>query len=418
MHMKRETAPGLDPAALREDFPILKTCVHDGKPLVYLDNAATTQKPLSVIRALSEYYETTNANIHRGIHYLAERATEGYEAVRAKVAGLINAPDVRSVVYTRGATEGINLVANGWGRKFISRGDEIALSEMEHHSNMIPWQLLAREKGAVLRYIPVLEDGTLDIEAYHRLLGPRVKLVTVTHVSNVLGTINPVREMAAWAHGCGAVFMVDAAQRVPHGPVDVQDLDCDFLAFSGHKMCGPTGIGVLYGKLEILDQMDPFMGGGEMILKVLWDRATWAEVPHKFEAGTPPIAEVFGLGAAIEYLERIGLDNIQAYEHRLTRYALRRLEEVPGIRIHGRAPQRAGVISFELSGVPAHDVAQCVDQEGIAIRSGFHCAQPLLRKLGVPASSRASVYFYNLEWEIDRLAEALARTRDFFEHGH
>jgi cysteine desulfurase/selenocysteine lyase len=414
---RARAAPALDPVALREDFPILKTRLHDGKVLVYLDNAATSQKPEPVIRTMSEYYRSTNANIHRGLHSLAERATEGYEAVRTKVAALLNAPYARSIVYTRGTTEGINLVAHGWGRKFIGEGDEIVLSEMEHHSNMIPWQQLAHERRAVLRYIPVLEDGTLDLEAYHRLLGPRVKLVSVTHMSNVLGTVNPVRDMAAAAHDCGAVFLVDAAQSVPHGPVDVQDLDCDFLAFSGHKMCGPTGIGVLYGRPEVLEQMDPFMGGGEMICKVFWDRATWAEVPHKFEAGTPPIAEVFGLGAAIDYLVRIGMDNIQEYEHALTRYALRRLQEVPGIRIHGRAPLRGGVISFELDGVPAHDIAQFADREGIAIRSGFHCAQPLLRKLGVPASGRASFYFYNLEWEIDRLADALNKTREFFNRG-
>jgi cysteine desulfurase/selenocysteine lyase len=419
LNIERETAAlNLDPAALRQDFPILKTRVHNGKPLIYLDNAATTQKPQSVIQALSEYYQATNANVHRGLHYLAEQATLGYEAVRAKVAGLINAPDVRSIIFTRGTTEGINLVAHGWGRKFIRAGDEIVLSEMEHHSNMIPWQLLAREKGAFLRYIPVLDDGTLDMQAYHRLLGPRVKLVSVTQMSNVLGTINPIREMAASAHGCGAVFVVDAAQSVPHGPVDVQDLDCDFLAFSGHKMCGPTGIGVLYGKREILDEMDPFMGGGEMIMKVFWDHATWAEVPHKFEAGTPPIAEAFGLGAAIDYLRRIGMENIQMYDRKLTRYALRRLKEVPGLRIFGRAPLRGGVISFELAGIHAHDVAQFADQEGIAIRAGHHCAQPLMRKMGVPATGRASVYFYNLEWEIDRLVEALIKTKDFFEHGH
>jgi cysteine desulfurase/selenocysteine lyase len=288
---------------------------------------------------------------------------------------------------------------------------------MEHHSNMIPWQLLAREKGATLKFIPVREDGTLDLDVYRNLLDPRVKLVSVTHMSNVLGTINPIKEMTALAHRAGALMMVDAAQSVPHLPVDVQNLDCDFLAFSGHKMCGPTGIGVLYGKPEILETMDPFMGGGEMILKVFWDHATWAEVPHKFEPGTPPIAEAFGLGAAVDYLAGLGMDALQAHEKKLTRYALERLKEVPGLRIFGAAPDRGGAISFELPGIHAHDVAQFVDREGVAIRAGHHCAQPLMRKLGVPATGRASLYLYNLESEIDQLVAALIKTREFFNHG-
>jgi cysteine desulfurase/selenocysteine lyase len=415
-HPDRPPAAALDPRAIRRDFPILARTIHDGKPLVYLDNAATSQKPQVVIDAVADYYRAINSNVHRGLHQLAEQATEGYEAVRGKVAALIGAADARAIVYTRGTTESINLVAHGWGRKFIQAGDEIVLSEMEHHSNIVPWQLLAGERGATLRYIPMREDGVLDLDAYRRLLGGRVKLVSVTHMSNVVGTINPVREMVRWAHEAGAVFVVDAAQSVPHLPTDVQDLGCDFLAFSGHKMCGPTGIGVLYGRPDRLEEMNPFMGGGDMIHKVNWDHSTWAEVPYKLEPGTPNIAGVFGLGAAIDYLQAIGLAAIHAYETELIRYALQRLSEVPGLRIFGQAPERGGAISFVLPGIHAHDVAQFVDREGVAIRAGHHCAQPLLRKLGVPATGRASLYFYNLREEIDALVVALLKTQKFFEH--
>jgi len=402
---------------LREDFPILLQHLHGRKRLAYLDNAATTQKPRSVIQALRQYYETSNSNVHRALHVLAERATQGYEEARGKVARLIGADDTRSIIFTRGTTESINLIAHGWGRKFVSRGDEIVLTEMEHHSNLVPWQLLAAEVGAHLRFVPVLEDGTLDLGAYRNLLNRRTKLVSVTHVSNVLGTVNPVAEIAALAREAGARVAVDAAQSVPHRVVKVNDLGCDFLSFSGHKMCGPTGIGALYGRPERLEEMAPFMGGGEMIEKVFADHATWAEIPHKFEAGTPNIAGAFGLAAAIDYLEGIGFEAIERHEKELTAYALSRLRGLPGLRIHGEAPERGGVVSFSLPGVHPHDAAQFLDREGVAIRAGHHCAQPLMRKLGVVATSRASLYVYNLEEDIDQLVAGLVKTMEFFDRG-
>jgi cysteine desulfurase/selenocysteine lyase len=330
------------------------------------------------------------------------------------VARLIHAPSESSVVFTRGTTESINLVAHGWGRKFLQPGDEIVLSEMEHHSNLIPWQLLARDREAKLRFVPVAEDGTLDQQAYLELLGPRTRLVALTHVSNVLGTVNPIRGLAEAAHAHGALFLVDAAQSVPHLPVDFQELQVDFLAFSGHKMCGPTGAGVLVADPERLDEMDPFMGGGEMILKVHLERAEWAEPPHRFEAGTPNIAGVVGLGAAIDYLERIGLEAVHAYEQDLAGYAWERLTGIPGLSMYGRAPERSGVFAFDLEGVHPHDVSQFVDREGVAIRAGHHCAQPLMRKFGVPSTGRASIYFYNTREDIDRLADALVNVKEFF----
>ena len=402
---------------IRKDFPILSQKVYGDKPLAYLDNAATTQKPSSVVCGVCDYYQIFNANVHRSLHYLAGQATLRFDEARRKVARFIGAPSERCVVFTRGTTESVNLVAHGWGRKFIKAGDEIVLSEMEHHSNLIPWQMLAGEKGATLKFIPVLGDGTLDLEAFRKLLSPRVKLVAVTHISNVLGTVNPIKDIAALAQREGARVLIDAAQSVPNRPVDVQDIGCDFLAFSGHKMLGPTGVGVLYGKLDLLDAMDPFMGGGEMINKVEYDRATWAEVPHKFEAGTPHISGAIGLGVAMDYLCALDMSRVQAYERELTDYTLARLTDLPGVRIFGVAPDRGGAVSFEVEGVHPHDLAQFVDQEGVAIRAGHLCAQPLMRKLGVPAVNRASLYVYNKREEIDQLAEAVRKARSYFNHG-
>ena len=415
---KCEFPAGWDVEAIRRDFPILAQRVRGGRPLIYLDSAATAQKPRCVIDATCRYYEEINANVHRAIHRLAELATDSYEEARRKIAAFIGAPAETQIIYTRGTTEGINLVAHGWGRKFLRAGDEIITTEMEHHSNLVPWQLLAAATGARLKFIPVREDGTLDLAAYHQLLGPRVKLVALAHMSNVLGTVNPVREMIADAHRAGALALLDGAQSVPHFPVNVQELDCDFLAFSGHKMCGPTGIGALYGKAALLESMDPFQGGGEMISKVTLDHSTWADLPHKFEAGTPDIAGAIGLGAAIEYLSALGLDRVHAADQALTDYAVRALSQVQGLRIHGRAPGRGGAISFELEGVHPHDVAHFVDQDGIAIRAGHMCAQPLMRKRGVPALSRASLYLYNRPDEVDALAASLARVREYFTRGN
>ncbi len=406
-----------DPVKLRAEFPILTQIIHGSKPLAYLDNAATTQKPSMIVCALCDYYEECNANVHRSVHFLAGQATEQFEDARRKVAAFVGAPSARSIIFTRGTTEGINLVATAWGRKFIQPGDEIVATEMEHHSNLIPWQLLAKEKGAVVKYVPVLEDGTLDQAAYRRMLSPRVRLVAFTHVSNVLGTVNPAKEMTAAAHEAGAVVLVDAAQSVPHMAVNVMDLDCDFLAFSGHKMCAPTGIGALYGRESILSEMDPYMTGGEMISKVTLEGATWAELPHKFEAGTPNIAGSIGLGTAVDYLAGLGMDKIRKYEHELTAHAVEVLGRIKGLRIFGRAPERGGAVSFDVEGIHPHDLAQFTDQEGIAIRAGHMCAQPLMRKLGVPAVSRASFYFYNLKEEIDRLAAAIEKAKGYFNHG-
>jgi cysteine desulfurase/selenocysteine lyase len=407
-----------DPARIRKDFPILSTTVRDGKKLVYLDNAATTQKPLAVIEAMGSYYREINANVHRGIHRLAELATESYEEARRKAAAFIHAPDARGIIFTRGTTEGINLVAHAWGDSFVRSGDEIILSEMEHHSNLVPWQLLAKRSGAKLRFIPVLDDGQLDMTAYHNLLSNKVKLVAVTQMSNVLGTINPAKEIVAAAHAAGAKVLLDGAQSVPHLPVDVQDLGCDFLAFSGHKMVGPTGIGILYAREELQEAMEPFLGGGEMISKVTWEQSTWAEIPHKFEAGTPNISGAIVLGVAMDYLRGIGLDHIHAYERELTEYAIRKLSEVPGLKVIGRAPERGGAVSFDLEGIHPHDVAHFVDKDGIAVRAGHMCAQPLMRKFGFAALSRASLYFYNVREEIDQLAASLHRVKGYFSRGN
>jgi cysteine desulfurase/selenocysteine lyase len=412
-----EPGPALDSRRIRWDFPILGRLVHQDKPLAYLDNAATTQKPKAVMDALETYYASYNSNVHRALHALGEQATLAYEEARARCAGLIGAAAPEEVIFTRGTTESINLVAHSWGRRHIGEGDEIILTEMEHHSNLVPWQLLASERGARLRFVPVREDGTLDMEGYRSMLSPRVKLVAFTHVSNILGTVNPAREIIAAAQREGAVTLIDAAQSVPHRPVDVQALGCDFLACSGHKMAGPTGIGLLYGRRTLLEEMPPFLSGGEMIKKVTLETATWADLPHKFEAGTPHIAGAIGLGEAVRYLQGIGMEAVQAHESEITQYALERLQQVPGLRILGSAPDRGGVISFTVDDMHPHDIAQYVDSHGVAIRAGHGCAQPLLRAFGHTAVSRASFYIYTLREEIDQLYEALIKAKEFFSHG-
>jgi cysteine desulfurase/selenocysteine lyase len=398
---------------IRRDFPILDRRI-DGKKLVYLDNAATSQKPRPVLDALTEHYEEHNANIHRGVHRLAEEATAAYEEARQKVARFLGAPDVRGLVFTRGTTESINLVAHAWGRKFLREGDEVVLTEAEHHSNLVPWQLAARATGAKLCFIPILEDGTLDLKEAERLIGPRTRLVGCIHASNVLATINPVEELARMAHDVGALMLVDGAQSAPHLPVDVGALGCDFFACSGHKMLGPTGVGVLWGRPEILEDMDPFLGGGEMIREVHLDHSIWNDLPYKFEAGTMNIAQAVGLGAAVDYLDELGMQNVREHERRLGEYAFRRLSEIEGNAVYGPKKDRTGLVSFSLPDVHPHDLSQLLDDEGVAIRSGHHCAQPLMRRLGVVAAARASFYLYNTEEEVDALVEALVRAREFF----
>jgi cysteine desulfurase / selenocysteine lyase len=402
-----------DVQEIRRDFPILEREVN-GKGLVYLDNAATSQKPRRVLDALADYYENHNANIHRGVHRLAEEATAAYEGAREKVARFLGARDTSSLVFTRGTTESINLVAHAWGRKFLKEGDEVVLTEAEHHSNLVPWQLAARATGARLRFVPVLDDGTLDMEEAGRLIGPKTRLVGCIHASNVLATINPVEDLGRMAHDAGALMLVDGAQSAPHLPVDVGSLGCDFFACSGHKMLGPTGVGVLWGKPEILDDMDPFLGGGEMIREVHLDHSTWNDLPYKFEAGTMNVAQAVGLGAAVDYLDDLGMEDVREHEKRLGEYAFRRLSEIEGITVYGPEKDRTGLVSFSLPDVHPHDLSQLLDEDGIAIRSGHHCAQPLMRRLGVAATSRASFYLYNTEEEVDSLIEALGRAREFF----
>lgn len=396
------------PQKIRDDFPLLRRTVH-GKRLVYLDNAATSQKPRQVIDALVRYYTEYNANVHRGIYEIAEEATMRYEEARAKVARFIHARRPEEIVFTRSTTEAINLVAYAWGRANITAGDEIVLTEMEHHSNLVPWQLLAAEKQARLKFIPFDGSGVLQLDEYERLLTGRTKLVAVTHQSNVLGTINPVKEIARRAHAVGAKVLVDGAQSAPHMPVDVQDLEVDFFAFSGHKMCGPTGAGAIWARYELLDAMPPFHGGGEMIMVVQLEKSTYKDPPHKFEAGTPNIADCIVWGDAVDYLQAIGMVAIREHEKALTAYALQRLPEVPGITLFGPTDlsQRGGAVAFGLDVVHPHDVAQVLDQEGVAIRAGHHCTQPLHRRLGVAATARASFYLYNTEEEIDALVRGL-----------
>jgi cysteine desulfurase / selenocysteine lyase len=402
-------------ADIRKDFPILSRQVH-GKPLVYLDSTASSQKPSAVIEAMSTYYETTHANVHRGVYEISEEATAMMEKARVKVARFINVRQSKQIIFTRNTTESINLVAYSWGNKNISAGDLIVLTEMEHHSNLIPWQLLAQRTGARLEFVPITTDGLLDLDVYEQLLQQQPKLVAFTHMSNVLGTINPVQQMTAQAHAAGATVLLDGAQSVPHMPVDVQALDVDFLCFSAHKMLGPTGIGVLYGKRGILEDMPPFMGGGEMIRKVGLRESTWNDLPWKFEAGTPAIAEAIGLGVAVDYLNELGMENVRRHEQEITMYAMTQLQAVPGLTIYGpAASERGGVISFTLGDIHPHDLASILDQEvGVAIRAGHHCAQPLVERLGLAATARASFYVYTLPEDIDVLVQGLHKALQIF----
>jgi len=402
-----------DVAKIRADFPILSRTVR-GKRLVYLDNAATTQKPRQVIDRLIRYYSEENSNVHRGVHYLSELATLEYENARGTVQRFLNARSEKEIVFTRGTTESINLVAQSWGRANLREGDEILISAIEHHSNIVPWQMLGAEKGASVRVIPVSDAGELDVEAYERMLNPRVKLVAVGHASNALGTINPVRRMAAAAHANGSLILVDGAQGVPHLPVDVQSLGVDFYAFSGHKVYGPTGIGVLWGRESLLDAMPPWQGGGDMILSVSFEKTTYNALPYKFEAGTPNIAGVVGLAAALDYVAGIGLEAIGAYERELHDYASRRLLEIDGLRLIGTAREKAAVISFVLEAVHPHDIGTILDGEGIAVRTGHHCAQPLMMRFNVPATGRASFGLYNTREEADALAAGLHKVIEVF----
>jgi len=404
----------VDFAALRRDFPILERKVY-GKPLIYLDNTATTQKPLAVLHALDDYYRRYNANIHRGVYKIAEEATEAYEAARGKVARLLNARSDREIVFTRGTTESVNLVAHSWGRSNVGPGDVIVLSEMEHHSNIVPWQLLASEKGASIRWIPVDLDGRLDLSGLDALLAGPVKLLAVTQLSNALGTINPVADLVRRAHAAGAVVLIDGAQSVPHLGVDVQALDCDFLALSGHKMLGPTGIGALYAKRALLEAMPPFFGGGEMIREVTTEGSTWNDVPFKFEAGTMNIADAIAFGAAIDYIQGIGMEAIHAHGVSLAAAAMTALQAIPGVTVYGPPPaERGGIVAFTVAGIHAHDVAGALDREGVAVRAGHHCAMPLHTRFGIPASVRASFYVYNVASEVDRLAEGVRKAKQVY----
>lgn len=406
-------ARALDVERIRRDFPALAQQIH-GRPLVYLDNAATTQKPRVVIDTLRHYYECDNANVHRGIHELSARATDRYEQARDRVRRFVNAADAREIVFTRGTTEAINLVAATYGRRHIGPGDEIIISAMEHHSNIVPWQMLCAEKGACLRVIPVNDDGELQLDAFEGLLNARTRLVAIVHVSNVLGTINPVGAIIATAHRHGVPVLVDGAQAVAHLGVDVRELDCDFYCFSAHKLFGPTGVGALYGKAALLNDMPPYQGGGDMIREVSFERTTYNEIPYKFEAGTPNIAGVIGLGAALEYVHALGLERIAAYEHELLDYATRVLSAIPQLKLIGTAREKASVVSFVLDGVHPHDVGTILNQDGVAIRTGHHCAQPLMDRFGVPATARASLAVYNTRADLDALAAGVRKTIEVF----
>ena len=411
MHQVRKNP--VDWKSVREDFPILDQQVH-GQPLIYFDNAATTQKPRAVMEALRSYYEHDNANVHRGLHELSSRATEAYEAARARVAGYIGAASADEIVFTRGTTESINLVAQAWGGKFLRAGDVILLTQMEHHSNLVPWQLLAERIGAQLRFVPVRDDGTLALEQLDELLTPEVKLFAFTHVSNSLGTINPVAELCHKARAVGAVTLVDAAQSAGHLPVDVQEIGCDFLAFSGHKMCGPTGSGALYGRAEILEAIPPWHGGGEMIVSVTLEKSAFKKPPHRFEAGTPNIAGAIGLAAAIDYIEGISRAAIFEHDSRLTNYALEHFAELPGMRVLGSTGERGAIVGFVMDSAHPHDLTTFADQRGLALRGGHHCNQPLMRRFGLPGTTRASFYFYNTTEEIDRMIDILRDAARFF----
>ncbi len=410
----RETlAPSFDVRKIREDFPLLKQKVH-GKPLVYLDNAATSQKPQAVIDALLRFYTQDCSNVHRGVHLLSERATQAYEDARTKVQWFLNAADPREIVYVRGATEGINLVAQTFGRQHVQAGDEILITALEHHSNIVPWQILCQEKGACLRVAPINDRGELILEEFEKLLGDRTRLVGVAHVSNALGTINPIKQIVAMAHARGIPVLVDGAQAAPHLKVDLRELDCDFYVLSGHKLFGPTGIGALYGKARWLESMPPYQGGGDMILSVTFEKTTYNHIPHRFEAGTPNIAGAIGWGAALDYLTFVGMENIASYEHALLAYATEALSQIPGVRLIGTAREKAGVLSFTLEGVHPHDVGTLLDRQGIAVRTGHHCAQPVMERFGVPATVRASLAFYNTKQDINALVEGLERVRAIF----
>lgn len=403
----------LDVARLRRDFPILDV-TYQGKPIVYLDNAATSQTPLRVVEAIQRYYLQENSNVHRGVHYLSQVATERYEAARNRIARFLGASVGCELIFTRGTTEAINLVAQTYGRKHVGPGDEVLVTHMEHHSNIVPWQMLCGEKGAVLRVVPIDDRGVLDMEAFDRLLGPRTRIVSVVHVSNALGTVNPVREIVDKAHAQGVPVLVDGAQSVPHLPIDVKALGCDFFACSGHKMYGPTGIGVLYGKADLLNEMPPYQGGGDMILSVSFEKTTFNALPYKFEAGTPHIEGVIALGETVDYLGGIGMDRVAAYEHALLAYGTQALAEVPGLRLVGTAPEKSGVLSFTLDSAHPHDIGQILNDSGIAIRAGHHCAQPVMQRFGLAATARASLAFYNTREEIDALVRALHEVNKVF----
>ena len=408
----------LDVERIRDDFPILSRKVH-GKPLVYLDNAATSQKPRAVIQALTEYYETYNSNVHRGVHTLSMEATDRYEEAREKVARFINAETPESIIWTRNATESINLVAHSWAESNISEGDEIVVTRLEHHSNLVPWQRIAARNGAVLRFLELTEDGAVDMVGAASVINAKTKLLAVTHVSNSLGTVVPVKKLAGMARSVGAAVLVDGAQSVPHQPVDVEDIGCDFLALSGHKMMGPTGIGALYARREILEQMEPFLHGGEMVLEVSYEDASWNELPMRFEAGTPNIADAIALGAAVDYLTALGMENVREHEKQLTAYALDAFRELEEVDLFGPmdVDRRGGILSFHSSDVHPHDLGTFLDQEGVAIRTGHHCTMPLMGALGVPATARASLYVYNTEQEVDALVDAVKRALRYFADG-
>ena len=416
--VRSEQHPKLDLHSIRQDFPILSRTVY-GKPLVYLDNAATTHKPNSVIRSLTDYYENYNSNVHRGVHALSAEATDKFEEARVKIAGFINSGSPEEIIWTRNATEAINLVAATWPKNNIQPGDEIVLSVMEHHSNLVPWQKVAADHGAILKFFPITNDGTLDLENIDSLINERTKLLTIVHSSNSLGTINPVKMLASKAKSVGAAVMIDGAQSVPHMPVDVIDIDCDFLALSGHKMLGPTGIGALYVKRDVLEEMEPFLRGGEMVLSVNLDKATWNDLPMKFEAGTPDISGAIGLAAAVEYLEAIGMDAVRNHEIQLTSYALNLFDELENVLVYGPRDIsiRSGVISFSSPDIHPHDLGTFLDRQGIAVRTGHHCTMPVMEKLGVPATARASFYIYNTEEEVDQLLDSLRNALRYFSNG-
>jgi cysteine desulfurase/selenocysteine lyase len=413
--MAVETRATLDAQKLRADFPILQQEIN-GKPLAYLDSAVTAQKPRQMLEAMTHFYETSYGNVHRGVYALAERSTEAFEGARDRIAKFVNAPSSRELIFTRNATESLNLVAYAYGLARLGPGDVVVVTELEHHSNFVPWQYVAKRTGASFRMVRLTDGGELDLDGLDEIISDgELKVVAANLVSNALGTVNPVEKLTAWAHEHGAVSVVDAAQAAPHRPIDVQTLGCDFLAFSAHKLCGPSGVGALWGRRELLESMEPFNLGGHMIRKVQFEETTWGDLPHKFEAGTAPIAEAVGFGAAIDYLNGIGLDAIEQHEHDLVAYALERLGDVPGIQLYGPAPEkRAGIVSFNMEGIHPHDVAQVLDWEGVAIRAGHHCCQPLMARLGVSATNRASFYLYTVQEDVDRLHDGLLRARKVF----